>query len=123
MIEVKEREMILRSSIIGPHRDEIDFSINSFPARTHGSQGEWRSAAIALKLSVYQLLKEKRGFSPILLLDEIFAELDESRSRAVIDSFDGFGQLFLTTAQEPPAELAAMAQNFEIISGQVETVS
>ena len=120
--QVKEREIILKSSIVGPHRDEIEFNINSFPARTHGSQGEWRSAAIALKLSVYQLLKEKRGFSPILLLDEIFAELDEHRSAAVIDSFNDLGQLFLTTALEPPAQLAEKALNLKIDSGQVEAV-
>ena len=120
--QVKEREMILKSSVVGPHRDEIEFMINSFPARTHGSQGEWRSAAIALKLSVYQLLKEKRGFAPILLLDEIFAELDENRSAAVIDSFNDLGQLFLTTALEPPVRLAEQAQNFKINSGQIEAV-
>ena len=112
----------MKTSIVGPHRDEIEFDINSFPARTHGSQGEWRSAAIALKLSVYQLLKEKRGFSPILLLDEIFAELDESRSAAVIDSFNDLGQLFLTTALEPPARLAEKALYLNIDSGQVEVV-
>lgn len=121
--EVKEREMILKTSVVGPHRDEIEFNINSFPARTHGSQGEWRSAAIALKLSVYQLLKEKRGFSPILLLDEIFAELDENRSAAVIDSFNDFGQLFMTTALEPPARLSERALNLKIDNGQVEAVS
>ena len=121
--QVKERERILKNSVVGPHRDEIEFNINSFPARTHGSQGEWRSAAIALKLSVYQLLKEKRGFSPILLLDEIFAELDENRSTAVIDSFNDLGQLFLTTALEPPARLAESALNMKIDNGQVEAVS
>ena len=121
--EVKEREMILKTSVVGPHRDEIEFNINSFPARTHGSQGEWRSAAIALKLSVYQLLKEKRGFSPILLLDEIFAELDENRSAAVIDSFNDLGQLFMTTALEPPARLSERALNLKIDNGQVEAVS
>ena len=121
--EVKEREIILKTSIVGPHRDEIEFNINSFPARTHGSQGEWRSAAIALKLAVYQLLKEKRGFSPILLLDEIFAELDENRSNAVIDSFNDLGQLFLTTALIPPARLAEKALNLKIVSGRVEVVS
>ena len=121
--EVKEREVILKTSVAGPHRDEIEFDINSFPARTHGSQGEWRSAAIALKLSVYQLLKEKRGFSPILLLDEIFAELDESRSSAVIDSFDDLGQLFLTTALEPPARLAKRALSLRIDSGRIEAGS
>ncbi|MGH8016562.1 MAG: DNA replication/repair protein RecF, partial [Candidatus Zixiibacteriota bacterium] len=49
----KEKEKILKTAIIGPHRDEVEFSINDLPARTHGSQGESRSIAIALKLAVY----------------------------------------------------------------------
>jgi DNA replication and repair protein RecF len=120
--EVKEKEVIMKSALVGPHRDEIRISINDFPARTHGSQGEWRSSAIALKLAVYNLLKEKRKFSPILLLDEVFAELDDERAKALVSSFDEFGQLFLTSAEGPPATLSPDAAKFKIREGKVETI-
>ena len=117
--EVKEKEKIIRTALIGPHRDDIQLSINDLPARTHGSQGEWRSSAIALKLAVYNLIKEKRKFAPILLLDEVFAELDNQRSEQLINLFSDFEQLFLTTATEPPEQLRTNAKNFKINNGEI----
>ncbi len=119
LYEVSEKEKIVKMSLIGPHRDEIEMSINELPGRTHGSQGEWRSAAIAMKLAAFKLLKNKKKFSPVLLLDEVFAELDDKRSRALIGSFGDFEQLFLTTAVEPPEELSRNAKKFQIQNGQV----
>ena len=121
--EVREKEKIIKTALIGPHRDEIQFSINDLPARTHGSQGEWRSSAIALKLAVYNFIKEKRKFAPILLLDEIFAELDNQRSEQLINSFAAFEQLFLTTATEPPEQLRQNAKNFKINNGAIEKIN
>ncbi len=118
--EVREKEKIMKTALIGPHRDEIELSINNMPARTHSSQGEWRSAAIALKLAVYKVLKEKKKFAPLLLLDEVFAELDDQRTEALINSFAGFEQLFLTTATEPPEQLRSNAKSFKIINGLIE---
>jgi DNA replication and repair protein RecF len=118
-----ERERILQTAIVGPHRDDIMFEIGGYPARTHGSQGQLRTAAVALKLAVYNLLKEKRKMSPLLLLDEIFAELDDDRSGNLIDAFDDFSQLFLTTATAPPPKLAEVARNFRIADGGIEEIS
>lgn len=117
--ENSRREALLQGSLTGPHRDEITFEIEGLAAREHGSQGEWRTAAVALKLAVYHMLKEQRNSQPILLLDEIFAELDNRRIKGLIDCFGEFGQLFLTTAQPPPALLSEKARNFEILDGAV----
>lgn len=119
LYDISEKEKIVKMSLIGPHRDEIEMSINAMPARTHGSQGEWRSSAIALKLAVFKLLKEKKRFAPLLLLDEVFAELDEKRAAALVDSFEDFEQLFLTTAAEPPVLLCRNAKKFQIQNGRV----
>ena len=115
-----DRERAAQISLVGPHRDEIAFHICNFPARTHGSQGQWRAAAVALKLGVYELLKEKRGEPPVLLLDEIFAELDNERSARLVESFADAEQLFLTTAVEPPAALSGTARRFRIAAGEVK---
>jgi DNA replication and repair protein RecF len=120
--EVKEKENLLRTALVGPHRDEIVILIDDLPARSYGSQGEWRSSAIALKLAVYKLLREKRKFSPILLLDEVFAELDRDRATALIESFGDFEQLFLTTAVEPPLQLKEKSANFKVENGTVQRV-
>ncbi len=118
----REQEQIMKSSLVGPHRDEVYFAVNDLPARTHGSQGELRTAAIALKLAVYHLLKRQRKTEPILLLDEIFAELDRHRAEALIDSFEGFGQVCLTTAQQPPDLLRRDSRNFRIDNGNIAEI-
>lgn len=121
--ERQEQERMVKTSLVGPHRDDIFLAVDSLPARTHGSQGEWRTTAIALKLSVYQLLREKRSMEPILLLDEIFAELDNRRSEGLIDSFEGFGQLCLATAAEPPESLRKGSKNYRISQGKIEEMN
>lgn len=119
----REREKIMQVALVGPHRDDVDIEIGGQAARTFASQGEWRTAAVALKLAVYDLLKIARGTPPLLLLDEVFAELDNSRSAALIDAFADFGQLFLTTAVEPPEQLLSSARKFRLDHGQLVEVS
>lgn len=122
LIDSRYREEVMRASLVGPHRDDIQFDIEGLPARQHASQGEWRTAAIALKLAVYRILREKRKSEPILLLDEIFAELDEKRIHGLIEAFGGFGQLFLTTAVEPPSRIKENSRRFQIAEGAVKGI-
>ncbi|MBD3402293.1 DNA replication and repair protein RecF, partial [candidate division GN15 bacterium] len=82
----RERERVMGVSMVGPHRDDVLFEIGPYPARTHGSQGQLRTGAISLKLAVYHLLKEKRRQPPMLLFDEIFAELDDNRSAGLVSA-------------------------------------
>jgi DNA replication and repair protein RecF len=84
-------------SLVGPHRDDMDLSIGGLPARTHASQGEQRSAALALRLAAHQLVSETTDSSPVLLLDDVFSELDPERSDALVRALPA-GQTLLTTA-------------------------
>ncbi len=115
-----ERERIIQTALVGPHRDEIDFSIGEFPARSYGSQGELRTATVALKMGVFEYLKSIRNDMPILLLDEIFAELDESRKELLVETFGQFGQVFLTSASGLPESLSNNIQRFEIEDGKIK---
>ncbi len=117
--EFRQKEAIVETAMIGPHRDDIAFSIADYPARTHGSQGQLRTAAISLKLTLYHLLREQRQITPLLLLDEIFAELDDDRATVLMEEFGGFDQLFLTTATEPPSVLGNRARRYRIEPGQI----
>ncbi|MFH1373603.1 MAG: DNA replication/repair protein RecF [bacterium] len=119
----RQRESLLKASLTGPHRDEIMFQIGDYPARTHGSQGECRTAAIALKLAVYCWLRDARKIKPVLLLDEVFAELDRQRSEALMQSLGDFGQLFMTTAVEPPQSLRDRSRNFRIHQANIQDMS
>ena len=115
-----EREAILKTAMVGPHRDDLYVGITDQPARTHASQGESRTAAIAMKLPVYHPLRQKRQDVPVLLLDEIFSELDSYRTNALVELLADFGQLFLTTAVAPPEAIRGQGASFRIHDGKIE---
>ncbi len=81
----------------GPHRDDLALSVGGLPGRTHASQGEQRSLALALRLAAHQLATERLGSAPVLLLDDVFSELDPFRSSALLAGLPP-GQALLTTA-------------------------
>ena len=69
---------------VGPHRDEILFLLDDMPARTHASQGEQRSIVLALRLAGHRLVADRTGSEPVVLLDDVFSELDADRCAALI---------------------------------------
>jgi DNA replication and repair protein RecF len=87
---------------VGPHRDEVGLTIGGMPARTHASQGEQRTLALALRLSLHRVVASEAGSAPVLLLDDVFSELDPDRSDALLANLPA-GQVLLTTAGELPA--------------------
>lgn len=88
---------------VGPQRDDLHLEVGGLPARTHASQGEQRTLALALRLAGHRLLTEALDSAPVLLLDDVFSELDAARSEALLRSLPD-SQAILTTAGEPPAE-------------------
>lgn len=95
-------------STVGPHRDELELVIGGLPARTHGSQGEQRSLALALRLAAHAVVSDAAGSAPVLLLDDVFSELDPDRSEALVAHLPA-GQALLTTATPPPASIRPAA--------------
>lgn len=88
---------------IGPHRDDLVLVVDGLPARTHASRGEQRSLALALRLAVHHVVTSITGIAPVLLLDDVFSELDADRSEALLMHLPP-GQALLTTAGLlPPA--------------------
>jgi DNA replication and repair protein RecF len=84
-------------STIGPHRDDVELFINGLPARTHASQGEQRTLALALRLGAHRLVTERVGSAPVLVLDDVLSELDPGRCQALLNHLPP-GQVVLTTA-------------------------
>ena len=94
------------TSTIGPHRDDVLLQIGGLPARSHGSQGEQRSLALALRLAVDAEVRDRRSVQPVLLLDDVFSELDSERAAALLEALPR-GQRILTTATGLPAGVRA----------------
>ena len=84
-------------SSVGPHRDDLELFISGMPARTHASQGEQRTLALAMRLGAHRLVTDKAGSAPVLVLDDVLSELDPGRCEALLRHLP-VGQVVLTTA-------------------------
>jgi DNA replication and repair protein RecF len=83
-------------TLVGPHRDDLEIRINQRPARVYGSQGQQRTAALSLKLAQVELIYGERGSYPILLLDDVFSELDRDRQKGLLSLIRGKVQTLIT---------------------------
>ena len=90
-------------STVGPHRDDVVLHIKGMPAKSHASQGECRTLALALRLGIHRLVTEVVGTAPLLVLDDVLSELDPGRCEALLQHLPP-GQVLITTAAPlPPA--------------------
>ena len=117
------RDMDVRRGVstVGPHRDEILLRIGGLPARTHASQGEQRSLALSLRLAADAVVRAAGVAEPVLLLDDVFSELDPGRAEALLDALPGGQRLLTTAAWLPPA--ATPDRVLKIVDGTVREIS
>ncbi|MFI3207061.1 MAG: DNA replication/repair protein RecF [Clostridia bacterium] len=106
------------STSVGVHRDDIDIFINDTKARTYASQGQQRSAVIALKLSEAQILEEKIFETPIIILDDVMSELDNNRQDYILNRLKG-RQIFISCCSPETVSLMEKGKMFEIKDGTV----
>ncbi|MEG0251619.1 MAG: DNA replication/repair protein RecF [Christensenellaceae bacterium] len=102
----------------GPHRDDIDFTINDKDARVYASQGQLRTLMLAVKTACLKILEQNTGQTPILLLDDVFSELDPARKQNLLDYLKEF-QVFITTADLKELKQTNGAEKFEVIGGTI----
>ena len=95
--ERRVEEIARRQSCVGPHRDDIEFKINGADATKFASQGQQRTLVLSLKLSEIEIVKEKTGYYPVLLLDDVLAELDDKRQNYLLKSIDENTQTIITS--------------------------
>lgn len=93
---------------VGPHRDDVGLSLDGRDARRQASQGEQRSLALAIRLAGHELVRQQRGVDPLLLLDDVFSELDPVRSNRLLGLLP-VGQTLVTTASPLPGALSPAA--------------
>ena len=93
---IRSQEVALGISMVGPHRDDIRFLVNKRPARSFGSEGQKRTAAVSFKLAEIPYIQDHRGQKPICLLDDVLSELDAKRASHLLDELSRTGQCFVT---------------------------
>lgn len=103
---------------VGPHRDDLELSINGMNAREYGSQGQQRSAVLALKLAQAQILKRYTGELPVAILDDVMSELDVKRQDFLLNHTDGW-QVFITCCDPAQIEKLKSGKKFEMKKGRL----
>ncbi|MEY4433222.1 MAG: replication and repair protein RecF [Bacteroidota bacterium] len=114
------KDRALQYTSVGIHKDDLSFEIDSYPIKKFGSQGQQKSFLIALKLAQFEFLKKQSGVKPILLFDDIFDKLDESRVAKIVTmvNSDTFGQLFISDTHPERTEdiVKSTHQSYKIFS-------
>ncbi len=114
-------EKNLATTIVGPHRDDVEFTINKNQAKSYGSQGQQRTLVLAIKLAELQLIEDVIGEPPLLLLDDVLAELDNNRQKQLLEAIQGRFQTLITTTHLPnfDTEWLKSSQIIKVEGGKV----
>lgn len=124
LAEVKQRELERGVTLIGPHRDDLQFLVNGYDVQTYGSQGQQRTTALSLKLAEIELIKQETKEAPILLLDDVLSELDDYRQSHLLNTIQGEVQTFVTTTSVDGIHHETMehARMFHVKQGAIDQV-
>ena len=124
-----EKDKILKYTSAGIQRDDFMFTMNGWPLRRHGSQGQQKSFLVSLKFAQYEIMKKNYGFAPLLLLDDVFDKLDMGRISNLLQMVSGsdFGQIFITDSNKVRMSgiVDALTQDrsyFETVSGTFKKI-
>ncbi|SFV27893.1 DNA replication/repair protein RecF [Thermoflavifilum thermophilum] len=120
--DVRKEDLQARRSTAGIHKDDLQFLLNGYPVKIHGSQGQRKSFLLALKLAQYQLISKQKALTPILMLDDIFEKLDPRRIQLLLSiiSMDSFGQVLITDAD--PDRLKAHLPGYPYSPNWIELI-
>jgi len=109
------RDRAVGYTTVGPHKDDLEFTIAGFSLKKFASQGQQKSYLLALKLAQFEFIKTQKNTKPLLLLDDIYDKLDEQRFTKLLDlvSGDNFGQVFITDTHPERIQVLLNAKNID----------
>lgn len=119
LLKNQEKDIILGQTTVGPHRDQINFFVGDLNLETHGSRGEKRSTAIELKKAEIEILNEELGEIPILLLDDVFSELDKENKKHVLALVGDQQTIITTTDKKDLGDLLGKACLYKLEQGKI----
>lgn len=117
LARARQEDLRRATTSVGPHRDDVLLEVGGLAARTHRSQGEQRTLALALRLAVHRAVIERTGEAPVLVLDDVLSELDDGRAEALVRNVPP-GQVLITSASELPAA-AVVDATLRVVSGTI----
>ena len=119
--EVRRREIQQGVCLLGPHRDDLDFMVNDVDMLTYGSRGQQRTAALAAKFGELAFMRAATGEEPILLLDDVFSELDAARREYLLNQALQHEQTLITATDYSSfsEEILAKSHRYQVIAGEI----
>ena len=114
----RQAELDARQCLTGPHKDDLAVELDGRSAKTYGSQGQTRTAALSLKLAQREIFFQETEEYPVLLLDDVLSELDAKRQSFVLNHIQG-GQIFITCCEEEKLEGLEQGRSFHIQGGKL----
>ena len=109
----REEDLRLGVTSAGPHRDDLNLSLNRKSMKTFASQGQIRTAALSLKLAQMKVLRQMSGEAPVLLLDDVMSELDKDRRMRLVREISDY-QTFITCTDETDLELEGNKRTYRV---------
>jgi DNA replication and repair protein RecF len=121
LLEVRRKEIRQGVCLLGPHRDDLEFLVNGVNMLTYGSRGQQRTVALSSKLGELSFMRTVTGEEPILLLDDVFSELDFSRREYVLGQVFRHEQVLITATDFTsfPEEVLTRAHQYRVVNGKV----
>jgi DNA replication and repair protein RecF len=123
MAGLRKAELDRGISLVGPHRDDLVLTLGPMPAKGYASHGESWSYALALRLASYELLRSDLGEDPVLVLDDVFAELDTGRRERLAERVRGAEQVLVTAAVPADVPAALAGARVDVLAGEVRRAS
>jgi DNA replication and repair protein RecF len=125
LARTRQREVAAGMSLLGPHRDDVQFTAQGRDLRTYGSRGQQRTAALSVKLAEVAIMQRALGAPPLLLLDDVMSELDGSRRSLLLEALDGVQQALVTTTDwaDFAPDFRSRARCLHVMEGRIEESS
>ena len=120
MQRLRRQELDRGVCLVGPHRDDLVLGIGDLPAKGYASHGESWSLALALRMGAFELLRAEAGEAPVLILDDVFAELDARRRARLAEMVAAAQQVFITAAVPDDVPAGLDGQRFQVTAGVIE---
>lgn len=121
LLKAKNKDLKLCQTTVGPHRDDMLFSVNDIDIRKYGSQGQQRTSALSLKLSEIEIVKKSIHNTPVLLLDDVLSELDSNRQNFLLNSISDIQTIITCTGlEEFVKNRFHINKVFKVVNGKVE---
>lgn len=119
--EAQKREMRMCEAIVGPHREDVEYTVNGYDAKLYASQGQQKTIVMSQKLAEVRLINDETGEVPVLLLDDIMSELDKNRREYILKSVNNI-QILITCTDTDGMDVPQSARRIYVSGGKAETV-